>query len=162
VKEIQLTQNKVALVDDEDFDRLNKHKWYSSKLRNCWYAWRHLGKHSTIKMHREVLLLVKNDKKQIDHINCNGLDNRKENLRLCNYSENQQNRIKIKGISKYKGVDFSKKRNKWRVRINKDYKIYNLGEFTNEIDAAYAYDIHAMWLFGDFARLNFPLVERVA
>jgi len=93
----------------------------------------------------------------VDHINGNGLDNRKANLRLATRRQNQFNRRQRCDavLSKYKGVTFRKKTNKWLVRIGYCGRRINLGLFDNETDAAKAYDEAAKELFGEFAALNF-------
>jgi hypothetical protein len=87
-KEIPLTQGKVAVVDEEDFDRLNKHKWYACKNGNTFYALRKSnvnGKRLTILMHREILGLKPGDP-GVDHRDGNGLNNRRKNLRLASHA----------------------------------------------------------------------------
>lgn len=92
---------------------------------------------------------------EVDHINGNGLDCRRGNLRLCTKSENQRNRRPNQnGTSGYKGVGWYKKYNCWRVRIQVNGKKQHIGYFDNEIDAATAYDNAAKQLHGEFARLN--------
>ncbi len=96
----------------------------------------------------------------VDHINHNGLDNRKENLRICTVAENCRNSRPSKRknkLSKYKGVSFDKKRKVYRVLIWHNKKQYFLGTFKNETEAAKAYDRKARELFGEFAYLNFPI-----
>lgn len=94
----------------------------------------------------------------VDHINRNSLDNRRMNLRIANKSTNAMNSKKRIGklTSKYKGVSFRKDRNKYRAYITYKQKTFNLGHFTEENDAARAYDKKALILFGEFALLNFP------
>jgi len=159
MREIPLTQGKVAIVDDEDFEELSKYKWHASRGRHTFYAIRTLGKHphmQTIHMHREILkpplLLL------CDHINHDGLDNRRCNLRICTYSQNLWNQRLQGGTSVYKGVYFDKRRNKWQAYITPKPKgeRQHLGRFAKEIDAALAYDNAAAKFFGEFARLNFP------
>jgi hypothetical protein len=164
-REIPLSQGMVAIVDDEDYERLSKYRWFASKVGNNWYALRHSPRGqspATVKMHRVVVGLEYRDKKQLDHINHNGLDNRRSNLRICDYAANQHNRkIRGTGTSQYKGVDLIAGRKKWRARICKQYRTYELGEFASEKEAAAAYDGAAIILFGEFACINFPL-ERMA
>jgi len=106
-----------------------------------------------IRMHRLILKAQKGQ--QVDHINGNGLDNRKDNLRFCTSSQNYQNSRKRKNCSsKYKGVWWHKQSKKWQTGIVLNYKNYHLGYFTNEIEAAKAYDLTAAEFFGEFARLN--------
>ncbi|MBA7605706.1 hypothetical protein ES703_12840 [subsurface metagenome] len=154
---IALTQGKFAIVDAEDYGRLNQDKWYAGKCKNTYYAGRVEGG-KTIKMHREIMRAPKGV--LVDHINHNGLDNRKSNLRLCTNAQNCYNQQACAtGTSKYKGVSWHKSRSKWSARIRCDRKLYNLGEFDNEMEAAMAYDDKAVELFGEFAYPNFP--ERI-
>ena len=156
MKEIQLTQEKFALVDDEDFEWLNQWKWYASKIGNTYYARKNSlidenGKQIKIYMHREIM----NTPKGIltDHKDRNGLNNQKHNIRLCTYSQNGANR-KSWGVSKYLGVCWDKQNNKWVVRIETDNKSTYLGHFKIEKDAAMAYNEAAKKQHGEFARLN--------
>jgi hypothetical protein len=99
------------------------------------------------------------DGKVIDHINHNGLDLRKENLRLCTIAENNRNQLKQKRntSSKYKGVCWDKKNQKWFVSIKKKKKkSICVGHFISEEDAALAYDQVARFIWGEFAHPNFP------
>ncbi|MBA7691068.1 hypothetical protein ES703_99606 [subsurface metagenome] len=151
---IPLTQGKFAIVDAEDYDRLNQYKWYASKCKNTFYACRVEGG-TTIRMHREIMRAPKG--LICDHIDHNGLHNRKGNLRLCTNAQNSYNQQACAtGTSKYKGVCWHKCRSKWSARIRCDGKFYNLGDFDNEMEAAMAYDNKAAELFGEFAWLNFP------
>ena len=155
-KLIPLTQDKFAIVDAEDYGWLSKYKWHASKDRRNYYAKRR-GPHGIVTMHRVILNapagLV------VDHINHNGLDNRKANLRLCTVAQNNRNARPCTGpnkTSKYKGVSFDKNRNRFAASIKHHRKIYFLGRFKNETDAAKAYDKAAKKYFGEFAYLNFP------
>lgn len=108
-KEIKLTQGQVAIVDDADYERLAKYKWYAQFQGRSWYAFRKpwdksKKRYFTVCMHREIMGLVCGDKKQVDHINHDGLYNRKSNLRICTATENRRNQQKTRGSSKYKGV----------------------------------------------------------
>ena len=106
-------------------------------------------------MHRQVMKYE--GELFVDHINGNGLDNRKDNLRLATPEENKHNSRKRggRGQSKYKGVTLDKKKNQWRVRIGYKGKRIFLGCFDDEIEAAKAYDGSAKELYGEYARLNF-------
>jgi len=155
-KRIPLTQGKFAIVDDEDYERLSRFKWYTGKSRNTFYAVRSvkiMGKWITRKMDRDILNVPIGF--QVDHINRNGLDNRKVNLRTCTLAQNVRNRKTPKHSSKYKGVSWFKITKKWRAYIYPNNKFISLGYFMNEIDAAKAYDNKAKELFGEFACLNF-------
>lgn len=160
MKTIPLTQGKVAIVDDVDFDELNRHKWCARKdnKTNSWYVCCKI-KGKTVLMHRHLLVLGKNQFG--DHRNGNGLDNQRHNLRKCSFAENTRNRKKpLGGTSKYKGVSWYISLRKWTAKIV-NYKYYHLGYFDNELDAAKAYDQAAIRYFGKFARLNFtsPRIE---
>lgn len=161
MKEIKLSQGKVALVDDKDFEELSRYKWYAAQRENYTiYAIRTIGtkpNHKTIRMHRQIMKARKGQ--QIDHLDGNGLLNVRSNLRLCTNSQNQQNKRKRKNCSsKFKGICWHKNRKKWEVYISLNKKLYYLGYFDDEIEAAKAYDRKAKEFFGEFARLNFPEV----
>ena len=154
MKTIPLTQGKFAIVDDEDFDRLNQHKWYAMRKEHAYYvARKHAGK--KVYIHHEIIEVPKG--MYADHINGNGLDNRKCNLRACTGTQNNANATMRKGgTSKYKGVSFNRAKKRWQVQISFNYKRTNLGYFDEEVDAAMAYDAKAVELFGEFAKPNFP------
>ena len=164
MKKIPLSQGKVALVDDEDFERINQWKWYARKDGHTYYALRNNGD-KTFLMHREILGAVPSGRPEVDHQDHNGLNNQKTNIRWCTRSDNAMNRLhymqarkKSTGAtSKYKGVNLHPVTHKWvaRIRVAKDSCIH-LGYYTNEIDAAKAYDKEATIRFGQLARVNFP------
>lgn len=154
MKTIPLTQGKTAIVDDDDFEQLNQFKWYFAGD----YAVRNISvnnKQHIIRMHRQILGLERGDGKESDHVNHNLLDNRKTNLRTCTHSQNQHNRLPQQSVSKFKGVTWDKRHKYWQARIVIDGKQYHLGYYNTEELAALAYDIHAAWSFGEFAKLNF-------
>lgn len=154
MKEIKLTNGMVALVDDEDYEQLNKYKWHAMKAgnRGLFYVTRM----QAIEMPHQILGLCVDYRQIIDHINRNLLDNRKSNLRIVTPSQAQMHRRKIMGFSsQYKGVYWAKSDEKWRAHIKKNGLSYYLGRFDNEIDAACAYDEAAKKLFGEYSRLNF-------
>jgi hypothetical protein len=152
MKTIKLTLGKVAIVDNDDFDKLNQWKWncvngYAARLVS-----RKLGKRVMIYMHREILGTP--DGMECDHINSNRLDNRKQNLRICNRSQNQANRSKSSNnTSGYKGVNWHKVNQKWRAKIKINGRSKYLGCFTDIEDAAKAYEKAAIEYFGEFARV---------
>ena len=150
-KEIQLTRGKVAIVDDEDFEWLSRISWHvKPDLHTSYAAWEQNGK--SILMHH--LLATK----PVDHINGNGLDNQRCNLRSATRQQNQMNRGKHqKATSKFKGVFWSKRAKKWHASIRLNKKGIHLGYFISEVEAAKAYNRAAKELFGEFARPN--LVE---
>ena len=152
-KKIPLTQNKFALVDAIDFDFLNKWKWFADKARHTWYAANKPRNGWKIYMHRVILARKLGHSKQVDHINGNGLDNRRCNLRYATNRQNHQNqKIRQNMVTKYKGIIWRKDRNKWQSRIYVNGRNKHLGYFENEIDAAKAYRKAAKRFFGEFAK----------
>jgi len=139
VKEILLTQGKVALVDDADYEWLSQYKWYAHEDCKTFYVRRMSktvnGKRKMLQMHIE--LIGRKEGLVTDHINGNGLDNRRENLRHVTQSQNCLNRHTK--ISKYPGVTWSKFNKKWYARITVDNNRLHLGYFVNEADAYRAY-----------------------
>lgn len=150
--EIKLSQEKTTLIDNTDYHLISQFKWYTVRCGNVWYASTKINEKTTY-MHR--LLLLPQNNEQIDHINRNGLDNRRCNLRLATKSENQANRNKTPNISsQFKGVSWNKKRNKWEASITVNYRKMFLGYFSDEIGAAKIYDMAAIKYFGNYALLN--------
>jgi hypothetical protein len=160
-RKIKLTQGKFAIVDQEDYEKLNAHKWRAHSNHNiAFYAVRMTGysingKRKTIQMHREIMRPA--DDLFVDHINHDGLDNRKINLRIVTPAQNNYNCRKRKGehSSKYKGVSLDKREKRWRADISYKCKRIHLGYFDNEEEAAKAYDEAAKELYGEYAVLNF-------
>jgi len=163
-KLLPLSQNKFAIVDADDYHRLSKYKWCVSKTPHTNYAMRRTKgkringkrvKRKTILMHRFIINAPR--RLVVDHINHNGLDNRKANLRLCTRAENSRNRRSlVNKSSRYKGVSYDKERKLFIACIRCKGKKYFLGRFKSEIKAAKAYDKKARELFGVYAFLNFP------
>jgi len=159
-RKIHLTQNKFALVDPADYPHLSKYKWHLAKAKHTNYAarWQRTpasNKRKKIWMHRQIAEPPKN--LLVDHINHNGLDNRRANLRIATHSQNLANRKKTtrKTLSKYKGLEFDKTTNKFKARISINSKTIYLGSFKSESDAAKAYDKAAIKYHKQFACLNF-------
>ena len=153
-KLIELTQDKFAIVDAQDYEWLSKYKWYAIKDRRTYYAARSANR-KTLRMHREIMRAPKH--LLVDHRDHNGLNNRRSNLRICTLAENLRNQRSARdSTSKYKGVTWCKAKNLFQARITFNRRRIHLGYFKSEIDAAKAYDKKAKELFGDFAYLNFP------
>ena len=169
MKEIKLNQKVkykdkfVALVDDEDYEYLNQFNWHAFKNCNTYYVIRNVSlklvsTHTSISMHRTIMNTTKG--MEVDHIDHNGLNNQKSNLRNCTMQQNQTNRRSY-GESKYLGVSFihgkykNKKLKYIQAAIQSNKKLIYLGCFKTEEEAARAYDTKAKELHGEFANLNF-------
>lgn len=154
---IALTGGMTCIVDDQDAELVSRWKWQARQSRNTWYATRSgwsEGKKVSVMMH--CLILGVGPRVIVDHRNGDGLDNRRENLRIATNQENCFNRRPLPGTSsRFKGVDFYKRNGKWRARIKRDGRLRHVGNFDSEEDAARRYDQEARILFGDFARTNF-------
>jgi hypothetical protein len=154
MKEIQLTQGKVTLVDDEDYDWLNQWKWHAhgsgGKSKKRYTAQRTIEKKNfkkNVTMHR--LITSAPDGMVVDHINGDSLDNRKVNLRVCTALENSRNCRRKESRTGYRGVFCYAV-----IRVNRKY--VKLGAFKTTKEAARAYDKAAKKYHGEFAVLNFP------
>jgi len=156
MKTIQLTQGKYAIIDDDDYEELSRYKWHASLgSGRYWRARRN------IKKGNEKWILESMSRKimnapvgtVVDHLNGDTLDNRKENLRLCDQSINGQNRHSTHGLSCYQGVSWDAGRAKWRARIMKDGIKYSLGLYNREKEAAFAYNKGALKIY-DNPKLN--------
>jgi len=109
------------------------------------------GRHTLVRMHRFLTGVAR-----IDHINGNGLDNRRSNLRMADARLNSANAPSRKGTSRYKGVSWNRQGQNWQAHIMVDGKSRLLGKYDSEADAALAYDVAALKAWGEFALLNFP------
>jgi hypothetical protein len=160
MKEIPLTQGKVALVDDDKYDELMQYKWYVmfEKKSGNWYAARKItlpnGRRRHLYMHTAIV--NPSPGYMIDHIiSGDTLNNQDNNLRSCTCSQNQANRGKtIKNTSGAKGVTFSKKIGKYKAAIGFNGRLIHLGYYVNLSDAAKAYDEAAVKYYGEFAYTN--------
>lgn len=140
-----------VFIDDEDFEKVRQYKWsvsYNDKL----YVSHNRKNGLKMTLHR---FLLNFPEKTIDHINGNGLDNRKQNLRLCSNAQNFRNRGKsVTNTSGYKGVTWSNQHRKWMAQISINYKRKTIGVFNSKDQAAIAYNIAALKYHGEFAKLN--------
>ena len=154
---------KTVLIDDEDWPLIKDRVWclsYSKTADALYVVSNNPGyNNGQTQLHRLVTNCPKGFRP--DHINHNTLDNRKHNLRVCSTSQNAQNTLKRQKnkSSKYKGISLVKRTGKYRGYIMLNYKETHLGTFTNEIEAARAYNKKALELFGEFALLN--IIEEV-
>jgi len=156
-KMIQLTQGIFAIVDIDDYEKLNQWKWNAVKGKGTFYAETRVcenGKTFNIKMHRFIMNFGP-ENKDIDHRNGNGLHNYKSNLRECENVQNCMNKRKrLNCSSEYKGVYFVKRNNNYSAEIKIKGKKKWLGAFYDPKNAAMAYNNAAVEYFGEFARLN--------
>ena len=150
--------NKLAIVDDEDYDRLMQFNWRAvskerTVLRNYWVGLRT----RSVSMASEVM---KNPSQMYDHIDRNAFNNQKNNLRPATQQQNCFNRPKGAGCSsQYKGVSWKKNLKKWAAQIKYEQRAIYLGCYQTEVEAAKVYDAKAKELFGEFAVLNFPQTD---
>ena len=156
-----MAQPKYAKVDPADYKRLRKYEWVAQKGTHSFYAVRKVtgsgGKRVTlIYLHKEIIKVP--DGMVTDHINHDGMDDRRANLRPATRSQNMYHRKKSSRAiySKYKGVCRRKGRRGWRAMIAYEKKKIYLGYFRDEVEAAKAYDRAARKYHGEFACLNFP------
>jgi hypothetical protein len=155
-KQIPLTQGKFATADDEDYDDVNKYKWFAQHIGEQWYASSAPKHNAHILLHR-YLMKVTEFKIKVDHIDGNGLNCQRSNMRLCTQSQNMRNRGANKNNkSGFKGVSFDKRSSKWVAGIKLNRKRISIGFYAAPEEAARAYDEKAKELFGEFAHLNFP------
>lgn len=142
-----------ALVDKEDVYKVSPGRWtVTSKGYTTYASGRLEGERSKRLLHR--VILDPPPGMVIDHINGDGLDNRRSNLRITTQSGNMANARSLRGSSRFKGVSFAKGRGKWQAHIRLDGKSVSLGRFDSEEDAARAYDAAARDAFGEFALTN--------
>jgi hypothetical protein len=157
MKEIPLSQGKVALVDDADYEWLSQWKWsyFDNKTAHTGYAYRLTDSGKGEFLHR--MLLGASEGQDTDHINHNGLDDQRHNIRLCTRSQNNANSRKHAFCSsQYKGVTFRGQAHtgKWIAQASAGGRQRYIGIFLREEDAARAYNAFALKTWGEFARLN--------
>lgn len=146
---VPLTKGKWALVDEADYYKIMFLSFQAQKGHNTWYASDRNGK----MLHRLILGLSDNDPREVDHIDGDGLNNVRSNLRICSQSRNRQN---AKARGDYKGVTYNKREKKYKARIQCGLIRLTVGTFDTAEEAARTYDKRARQLHGAFARLNFP------
>jgi hypothetical protein len=159
MKTIQLTQGQVAAVDDDLFEELNKHKWYAAREGKTFYAQRGVGPRAsrkTLSMHREVFRLRGElIPITVDHVDRDGVNNVRSNLRAATKGEQAFNRGRQNNNSSgFIGVSWASRESKWRATISLKGARYSLGYFHAPQDAAKAYNRAATELHGEYAVLN--------
>lgn len=162
MKQIMLTRGLAALVDDEDYEWLSQWKWCAAKnsRSGAFYAARN-EKPALILMHRQIMSAPRG--LVVDHINHNTLDNQRANLRLVTYSQNLANRHKGQSCSsRFLGVSWDKNAQKWRSTIIVEGQRMHLGMFSDETEAALAYDAAARAYRDGHATTNFDKVGSVS
>jgi hypothetical protein len=157
--EVKLPSGEIAVISEQDKDRVSSHKWYVAKKNNgkkYIYAFTQNseGKKTFLYLHRLILALQPSDGMIADHINGDTFDNRRENLRVATPAQNNWNSKKKGGSNKYKGISLIKETGMWDVRINANNRRYYLGHYRTEEEAALAYNKAAYELHGEFARVN--------
>jgi len=158
VIEIPLTQGKVAIIDEADWDLVRWHKWCARKDRNTFYAQASVrradGTLTKVQMHR-LLLGMTDPKIQCDHLDGDGLNNRRANLRTCTHTQNMWNtRIRADNTSGRKGVSWHKQHGIWRAQIQVSGRPKHLGYFPTPEAAYAAYCAAAAELHGEFANFG--------
>lgn len=156
---IPLTQGKFAIVDAADYDWLSGYRWFVMTSRRGGQSYAACSlRGKTIPMHR--LIMNPPSGMVVDHIDGNGLNNRRANLRICTPQQNRWNlrpRKTETKTSRFIGVYQSRRSpGKWYASVECHGKVTHLGPFTSEVEAALARDLKAIELHGPYARLNFP------
>lgn len=155
---IPLTLGHEAVVDAADVHLVNGFNWKASKDHRHIYAVRKIrteaGGHRHIRMHRAILCATVDSGLDVDHINGNGLDNRRCNIRFCTKAQNARNQqLSNRNTSGCKGVYFDKNSNKWRARIMVDKKFISLGYYSSIENASFAYEKASIEHHGEFSRV---------
>ena len=155
-KEIPLTQNQVAIVDDDVFESINQYHWYATFKSKTWYAARSLPRRDgkkNVYLHR--IIMQAGSEETVDHIDGNGLNCQRVNLRICTHEQNLHNAGPNRdNTSGYKGVVWLKNAHKWLAQIRGAGGHHYLGRYATAEEAAEAYNRAALKYHGEFARLN--------
>lgn len=157
IVEIPLSKDKIALIDAPDVSLVSMYTWYAADRGGRWYAASSSVKRSSSILYLHRVIMAAPEGMHVDHINGNGLDCRRANMRLATNTENRHNMRAQGGVSRYKGVAFNRinANRKWEAYIWVNNKKRGLGNYPTEEEAARAYNAAAIVEYGDFARLNF-------
>ncbi len=154
MKTIELHDGTPCLVDDDDYELVNRHSWFHT-------AWGYAGRTqmiddggkrrmTSLRLHRIIMKAPRGV--EVDHINCDKLDNRKQNLRFVTKQQNIWNMPpKVTSTTGIKGVGWYEKLSKYQARIPHNGKTVHLGYFTSWVDARDAYNAKARELRGEYA-----------
>ena len=157
--QIPLTQGQFALIDDEDFDIVSKHKWHAKKYKHTYYAATNIKKEdkkTILRMHRLIINVP--DGMEIDHLDHNGCNNQKYNIKVCTHWENMQNKknqYDVLTTTKMKGVYFDNTTKKWKSTIWINGRSKSLKSSDRLEYAIRAYNRASMFYFGERAFLNY-------
>ncbi len=152
--ELPLSQGLVAIIDEQDYPILSQYRWCAAKCRHTFVAcrgtWRD-GRTKKVYLHRLIMNAPQNS--LVDHINGDGLDNRRCNLRICTKKENNRNRTRMQSLntSGFRGAFWEHGCKKWRAQISVNNKNHHIGVFHSKHEAASAYQQAAKRLYGIFA-----------
>lgn len=161
---VQLTRGYEAIIDAEDVPLVEGWNWYAhvqrradGKIRAVYAVRDSRGyvdaKQKEVRLHR--IIMSAPDDLAVDHIDCNGLNNRRANLRLATRAENNKNsRMRSDNASGFKGVHWNATYGKWNAQIRVNGKRLSLGYFTDIEDASGAYAKASAELHGDFGRIS--------
>lgn len=153
MKTIPLTQGHVAKVDDADYERVAQFKWHIKRYSHTIYATAHVPGNARQKVLLHRVIMDAAPGVEIDHIDRDGLNCQRSNLRASTHKQNNGNKQKRKDSKvPYKGITWHAQSSRWRVRVAKQH----IGMFDDPVEAAKAYDVAAKKQWGEFAYLNFP------
>ena len=154
-KQIPLTRGKFALVDDTDYQELSRFRWHARFTKGKWYAGRaepFAGGYRLVLMHRFIMQSGKDE--EVDHVDHDGLNNQRLNLRNADHARNLQNQQQQRRTAGHQAKGVSPRFGKWRAQIQVDGKKIHIGTFATHDEATAAYDAAARRYFGEFAALN--------
>lgn len=158
MKKIPLTRGKVAVIDDKDYVYVEPFKWCAMPNGTTWYAITNVrcpdGKQRQVRMHRLLMGVKRRDGMEVDHVNHNGLDNRRNNLRVCTHQQNMCNGKAKRGKSRFRGLSWDASRQWWRVSLRVYGRDRYVGIYKDEMQAALGYDLAALRTHKEYACCN--------